>query len=110
MDYKQLSGCVVGVLTWHTADPGPGADDGWQLEPECTTHHPLVSTTELCDWSIVTILSCDWSIVTILIPDWLQVIEGLGQHGMVGSADQSLINLHDGLRQVSKEIEDERFM
>ena len=27
--------------------------------------------------------------------------EGLGQHGMVGSADQSLINLHDGLRQVS---------
>ena len=37
----------------------------------------------------------------------LQVIEGLGQHGMVGSADQSLINLHDGLRQV---IGDERFM
>lgn len=28
-----------------------------------------------------------------------KVIEGLGQHGMVGSADQSLINLHDGLRQ-----------
>ena len=27
------------------------------------------------------------------------MIEGLGQHGMVGSADQSLINLHDGLRQ-----------
>ena len=27
-----------------------------------------------------------------------KVIEGLGQHGMVGSADQSLINLHDGLR------------
>jgi len=27
-----------------------------------------------------------------------KVIEGLGQHGMVGSADQSLMNLHDGLR------------
>ena len=25
-------------------------------------------------------------------------IEGLGQHGMVGTSDQSLINLHDALR------------
>ena len=27
-----------------------------------------------------------------------RTIEGLGQHGMVGTSDQSLMNLHDALR------------
>ena len=27
-----------------------------------------------------------------------RTIEGLGQHGMVGTTDQSLMNLHDALR------------
>ena len=44
-------------------------------------------------------LMIEWSILNSFMK--FQVIEGLGQHGMVGSADQSLINLHDGLRQVS---------
>ena len=37
----------------------------------------------------------------------VKVIEGLGQHGMVGSADQSLINLHDGLKQEFLTVKDQ---
>ena len=32
-------------------------------------------------------------------------IEGLGQHGMVGTSDQSLINLHDALRIEFQKVE-----
>jgi hypothetical protein len=35
-----------------------------------------------------------WVILQVLT----RTIEGLGQHGMVGTTDQSLMNLHDALR------------
>ena len=33
-----------------------------------------------------------------------KAIEGLGQHGMVGTSDQSLMNLHDGLKMEFEKI------
>ena len=38
----------------------------------------------------------------IMIPG--KAIEGLGQHGMVGTSDQSLMNLHDGLKMEFEKI------
>ncbi len=46
--------------------------------------------------------SVDPNLLTLYLWFFLQVltrtIEGLGQHGMVGTTDQSLMNLHDALR------------
>ena len=74
-------------------DAGLASREGrWELcGPFINTCKRLLSTLITAEPKLIRTVADRKKLLT-------KVIEGLGQHGMVGSADQSLINLHDGLR------------